>query len=57
MAPLVKQDQEGVDEKPPPEQLVATDPRPSGDWREPFIKYLTIAEVAADNVERVSHLT
>jgi hypothetical protein len=27
-------------------------PGPSSDWREPFIKYLTIAEVLANNVER-----
>jgi hypothetical protein len=27
-------------------------PGPSSDWREPFIKYLTILEVSTDNVER-----
>jgi hypothetical protein len=52
IAPSAKQDQEGVEEKPPPRQLVATVPGPSSDWREPFIKFLTIAEVSADNIER-----
>ena len=43
MAPSIKQEQEGVEEKPH---------APSSDWREPFIKYLTIADVLADNTER-----
>jgi hypothetical protein len=51
MAPSVKQDPESIEEKPPPDQLVAMVPGPSNNWREPFIKYLTIAEVPADNVE------
>ncbi|XP_066334272.1 uncharacterized protein [Miscanthus floridulus] len=47
---------EDIEEKPPIEPLVATVPGPSSDWREPFIKYLTIADVPADNTER-EHLT
>ena len=42
MTPSIKQGQEGVEEKPPVEQLVTVVPSPSSDWREPFIKYLTL---------------
>ena len=52
MAPSIKQEQEGVEEKPPAEPLVTAVPGPSSDWREPFIKYLTTADVPADNTER-----
>ena len=52
MAPSIKQEQEGVEEKTPAEQIVATVPRPSSDWREPFIKYLTTVDVPADNTQR-----
>ena len=50
--PSIKQGQEGVEEKPPAEQLVATVPSSSSDWRELFIKYLTTTDVSADNIER-----
>ncbi|XP_066381635.1 uncharacterized protein [Miscanthus floridulus] len=48
----IKQGYEDVEEKPPIEPLVTTVPGLSSDWREPFIKYLTIADVPADNTER-----
>jgi Mg2+ and Co2+ transporter CorA len=38
----IKLRQEGVEEKPPAEQIVAAVLGLSGDWREPFIKYLTL---------------
>jgi len=40
--PSIKPGQE-VEETPSAEQLVLAVPGPNGDWREPFIKYLTIA--------------
>ena len=52
MAPSIKQEQEGVEEKPPVDQIVTTIPGLSSDWREPFIKYLTTADILADNTER-----
>ena len=52
MAPSIKQEQEGFEEKPPAEQIVVAVPRPNSDWREPFIKYLTTTDVLADNIER-----
>ena len=52
VTPSIKQEQEGVEEKPPAKQIVAAVPRPSNDWREPFIKYLTTIDVSADNTER-----
>jgi len=51
VAPYIKQE-EGVEGKPSAEQIVATIPRPSSDWREPFTKYLTTADVPSDNIER-----
>ena len=56
MTPSIKQGQEGIEEKPLVEQIVAVVPGPSSDWRVPFIKYLTTADVLADNIER-EHLT
>ena len=56
MAPSIKQEQEGVEEKPPVDQIVTTIPGLSSDWREPFIKYLTTADILANNIER-EHLT
>jgi hypothetical protein len=50
--PSIKQGQEGVEEKPPVEPLVAAVPIPSSDWKEPFIKYLTTIDVPADNTKR-----
>ena len=52
MAPSIKQEQEGVEEKPPAEKIVAAVPKPNSDWREPFIKYLTTIDIPADNTER-----
>ena len=52
MAPSIKQEQEGVEDKTPTEQIVAAVPGPSNDWKEPFIKYLTTTDVPADNTER-----
>ena len=52
VAPSIKQEQEGVEENPPAEQIVIAVPRPSSDWREPFTKYLTTADVPSDNIER-----
>ena len=52
MAPSIKQEQEGIEEKPPAEQIVTAVPRLSTDWRESFIKYLTTADVLADNTDR-----
>jgi len=52
VTPSIKQGKEGIEEKPPVEPLVAVVPSPSSDWREPFIKYLTTADVPTDNTER-----
>jgi len=52
VTPSIKQGQEGIEEKSSAEQLVIAVPRPSSDWREPFIKYLTTADALADNIER-----
>ena len=52
MAPSIKQEQEGVEETPPPEHIVVVVRGLSSDWREPFIKYLTTTDVLADNIER-----
>jgi hypothetical protein len=49
MTPSIKEGHEGVEEKRPAEQIVVAVPGPSGDWREPFIKYLTTTDVLADN--------
>ena len=56
LAPSIKEEKE-VQEIPPAEQLVFTVPSPVADWREQFIKYLTSAEVPADNTktERLIH--
>ena len=51
MTPSIKQGQEGIEEKPPAEPLVASVPGLSSDWREPFIKYLTTIDVSGDNTE------
>ena len=56
MTPSIKQGQEGIEEKPPAEPLVASIPSPSSDWKEPFIKYHTTTDVLGDNTER-EHLT
>ena len=56
MTPSIKQGQEGIEEKPPVEQIVIVVPRLSSDWRTPFIKYLTTADVSIDNTKR-EHLT
>ena len=56
VTPSIKQGQEGVEEMPPIEPLVAVVHGPSSDWREPFTKYLTTTDVLADNRER-EHLT
>ena len=55
MAPSIKQEQEGVEEKPPAEQIVTMILGLSSDWREPFIKYLTTVDVLADNTQREHH--
>ena len=52
MTPSIRQGQEGVEEKPPVEQIVIVVPKPSSDWRMPFIKYLTTVDVLANNTER-----
>ena len=56
LAPSIKEDKEVV-EVPLAEQLVLVVPSPVADWREQFIKYLTSAEVPADNTktERLIH--
>ena len=51
MAPSIKQEQEAVEEKPPAKQIVAAVLGPSSDWSQPFIRYLTTANVLADNIE------
>ena len=51
MVPSIKQEQEGVEEKPPAEKIVAAVPKPNSDWREPFIKYLTTIDILADNTK------
>ena len=51
VAPSIKQEQEGVEEKPPVEQIVAAVLGSSSDWREHFIKYLTTTDVLANNIE------
>ena len=50
MTPSIKEEQP-VDETPPTEQLVMVIPTPIPDWREQFIKYLTLAEVPSDKTE------
>ena len=52
MASSIKQEHEGVEEKPPAEQIVTAVPGPSSDWRELFIKYLTTTDVPTNNTER-----
>ena len=52
MAPSIKQEQEAVEEKPPAEQIVAALLDPSSNWRQPFIRYLTIVDILANNTER-----
>ena len=52
VTPSIKQGQEGVEEKPPAEQIVTVVLRLSSDWRVPFIKYLTSTDVLTDNTER-----
>ena len=52
MAPSFKQEQEAVEEKSHAEQIVIAVLAPSNDWRQPFIRYLTIVDVPADNIER-----
>ena len=49
--------QEGIEEKPPVELIDAIVPEPSNDWREPFIKYLTTADIPTNNTkrERLTH--
>ena len=47
LAPSIKEDKE----VPPAEQLVLTVPSSAADWREQFIKYLSITEVPADKTE------
>ena len=54
VTPSIKQGQDDVEEKPPTEPLVASVPRLSSDWREPFIKYLTTTDIPADNTVRES---
>ena len=51
-SPSIKQEQEGIEEKTSTEPLLALVPGLSSDWREPFIKYLTTADILADNIER-----
>jgi len=48
--PSIKQEQ-AVHESSPAEQLVLVIPALSNDWREPFIKCLTTADVPADKTE------
>ena len=52
MAPSTKQEQEAIEEKTPIEQIVTLVLRPSSDWRQPFIRYLTTTDVLANNTER-----
>jgi hypothetical protein len=52
VTPSIKQGQEGVEEKPPTERIVTVVPRPSSEWRMPFIKYLTTTDVLANNTDR-----
>ena len=52
VAPSIKQEQEGVEEKPPVEQIVTTVPGLSSDWRELFFKYITTANILANNTDR-----
>ena len=46
----IKEEKE-VQEIPPAEQLVLTVPSPATDWREQFIKYLTIIKVLTDKTK------
>ena len=52
VVPSIKKEQEGIEEKPLAEQIVAAVPRPSSDWREAFTKNLTTTDVPANNMER-----
>ena len=52
MAPSIKQKQEVIEEKAHAEQIVAMVLGPRSDRRQPFIMYLTTADVLANNRER-----
>ncbi|XP_066383265.1 uncharacterized protein [Miscanthus floridulus] len=52
VTPSIKQAQEGIEEKLLVELIVTVVLGLSGDWREPFIKYLTTIDVPAENTER-----
>jgi hypothetical protein len=45
------QEEQSAAETPPAEQLVMVIPTPISDWRVPFIKYLTSAEVLRDKTK------
>jgi hypothetical protein len=43
--------QEVIEEAPPAEKIVTLVPSPSSDWRKPFIKYLTTADIPTNKIE------
>jgi phosphoribosyl 1,2-cyclic phosphodiesterase len=47
----IEKEEKPVAEQPSVDQLVATVLTTGTDWREPFIMYLTSAEVSQDNTE------
>ena len=48
---ITKKQEQAIHESSPTEQLVLVIPAPSSDWREPFIKYLTVANVPANKTK------
>ena len=51
LKPSIEEEDKPEVEKPPADQSVATISTQSGDWREPFKRYLTSADVPCDKVE------
>jgi hypothetical protein len=49
--PYIKEKEKPMAEKPLADQLVTAVPTSGGDWREPFIWYLTSADVPHDKIE------
>jgi ribonuclease HI len=49
--PSIEEEENHVAKKPLADQLVVVVPTSDGDWREPFIRYLTSVDVSHDKIE------
>jgi hypothetical protein len=49
--PSIEEEEKPMAEKPLADQLVTVVPTSGGDWREPFIWYLTTTDVPHDKIE------